>query len=44
MTDDVSRLLGRLEAGVEAIIDRVNRSDDATAQKFTGSPVTVGAP
>jgi phage I-like protein len=34
MADDVSRVLGRLEAGVEAIIDRVNRSDDATAQKF----------
>jgi hypothetical protein len=34
MADDVSRLIGRLEAGFEAVIDRVNRSDDTTAQKF----------
>jgi len=34
MADDVSRLLGRLEAGFEAVIDRVNRSDEQTAQKF----------
>lgn len=34
MADDVQRLLGRLEAGFEAVIDRVNRSDDATAQRF----------
>lgn len=35
MADDVSRLIGRLEAGFEAVIDRVNRSDEQTAQKFT---------
>ncbi len=34
MADDVSRLLGRLEAGFEAVIDRVNRSDEQTAEKF----------
>lgn len=35
MADDVSRLIGKLEAGFEALGDRIDRSDTQTAQKFT---------